>query len=183
MDVPGIACDACTLLNIVATGKSEDVLKAYGCPCFIVKTVRESETLYLRSMPEEDPAQPIYRVDLMALADAGILIDEELTGVERDTYIAYAQEVDDGEAMTASLALHRSWWLATDDGKARRFCESKGIHLLRTSEWLKHWSESAGVPVVELREVLRRIELKARFRPNSKDPLYLWWSNIYQSTS
>jgi len=179
MDVPGVACDACTLLNLIATDRPEEILPAYGCPCFIVKAVQSAETLYLRALPEDDPAQSIYKVDLSILGEKGVLTAVELTEQEQITYVAYARDIDDGEAQTAALAVHRGLWLATDDGKARRFAESKAIQLLRTSEWVKRWAEKDGIGPGAIRDALRQIEFKARFRPNSKDPLYTWWRNLY----
>jgi len=104
----------------------------------------------------------------------------ELSGdPEKELYVDYAAELDDGEAMSLALVYSRGFSMASDDRKARRlFMEEIPDlkRLLSTSQILKDWSEKIGLDSTELRQVLIEVSRRGRFFPNSGDTHFAWWS-------
>jgi predicted nucleic acid-binding protein len=98
---------------------------------------------------------------------------------EKELYVDYATQLDDGEAMSLALVHSRGFSMASDDRKARRlFTEEIGDlkRLLSTSRILKEWSEKAGMNTADVKQVLTDVSRRGRFFPNSGDTHFDWWS-------
>lgn len=160
----GVIWDACGLVNLAATARAEEVLRAMGCQSYVVREVREKEATHLRPIPEEDPQGQLVPIDFTPLLQAGLLQDVTLAAAEHATFVGFAGLVDDGEARTAAVAVHRGLWMATDDRGALRLLRSLSAPLtaLTTPEWVSHWATTTGAGPQALGEVLRRIQLCAR---------------------
>ena len=168
--------DACVLINILASGRAQEILT--GCEYkFGICTVVSKKSIYLRAA---DPNAPPDTVDLEPFVKSKCLTVYALTGNQEQTlYVDYAADLDDGEAITLSLAFSRGFTVATDDRKARRiFLEDTGdmTRLLSTPQILKSWSPRAGLTAVELKKMLLEVSRRGRFSPHSGDPEFTWWS-------
>ncbi len=181
MSRAGLIWDACTLLNLAASGRIEVILASIGCKNFVVKEVRVEEVLYLRPLPEEDPRGELVSFDLLPLLEAGLLEDCELTADEQETFVRFAGRIDDGEAKTAAVALHRGYRVATDDRSALRLLGAltPPISTWTTLQWLKRWADQEQVGSEEMRAVLRNIRIRSNYRPRNRDPLYDWWESHF----
>jgi predicted nucleic acid-binding protein len=169
--------DACVLINLLASGEAEEVLRSAEHDSFICVAV-EKEAVYLRT---EDPNSPLELVSLVPYVETGLLTVCNVTGnQEMELYVDYAAELDDGEAMSLAIALSRDFVLATDERKARRlFLEAVRDHkrLVSTSDLIRAWAEGASVPAERLKSTLLRVESRARYQPPSADANYRWWSD------
>ena len=166
--------DACVLINLVASGRFEDIARDGGWR-FVVAAAVCAETHYTR-----DPATgERVSIDLAAYFAAGLLerMDVE-TEAERTAYIAYAaQRLDDGEAMSLALAQARQLALATDDRRAWLLVEQESVpvELHSTVSVLQQWEALCQVPAGEVRQVLERIRSGARFVPRATTADHTWW--------
>ena len=147
--------DACCAINLLASGAADEILQALPHEVAVARLVFEREVLYVRAedgeVPVEDegarPEEVGVELSLRPLADEGLLhVLEPETHEEHATWVDLALQLDDGEAMTGALAIHRNALLATDDRKAirvlgQRLPESR---ILRTSELLKVWADGVG---------------------------------------
>lgn len=144
---------------------------------FGICSVVKNESIYLRGADLNAPPEA---VKLDALLESDRLTVFELSGdEEKELYVDYATELDDGEAMSLALVCSRGFSMASDDRKARRlFTEEIGDlkRLLSTSHILKEWSEKAGMNAADLKQVLTEVSRRGRFYPNSGDPHFAWWS-------
>jgi hypothetical protein len=174
---PGLIWDACGLLNLAATTHASEVLEALGCPSYVTAFVRTGEVFYLRSLPEEDPRQALRPVDLTPLLETGLLQAVELEVVEQATFVEFARDLDDGEAHTAAVAVHRRLHVVTDDRRALRALAalSPPVPVLTTPDWVKEWADTGAVAPDVLADTLRRIQISARFSPRRTHPLRNWW--------
>lgn len=167
--------DACVLINLLASGEVEGILRAAARDSFICSAV-EGESIYLRT---EDPAAPLEAVDLGSLVASGLLTVCRLEGAsEAELYVDYAGALDDGEAMSLAVALSRGFILATDERKARRlFLEAAAdpLRLVSTSDLLRSWAEAEAARGGRLKEALLRIEKRARYQPPVTDANHQWW--------
>lgn len=172
--------DACVLINLLASGEIEGILRVAARNSLICSAV-EGESIYLRT---DDPKSPLDLIDLHPLIDSGLLTVCHLEGdYEAELYIDYASALDDGEAMSLAIALARGLVLATDERKARRlFLEAAGDtkRLTSTSELLWQWAEAEAVAAGRLKAALLHIERRARYQPPNTDPNHRWWVDATQ---
>jgi hypothetical protein len=99
---------------------------------------------------------------------------------EAITFINLAREMDDGEAMTCALAIHRQCDVATDDRKARRVLSGRAprVPIISTLAIVKQWADLVGVTKAELKAILLNIWSGANYYPGEREPLYAWWVDI-----
>lgn len=172
--------DACVLINLLASGEVEGILRSASMDSYICSAV-EGESIYLRT---EDPKNPIEPIDLRPLIGSGLLAVCHIEGdQEAELYVDYASALDDGEAMSLAIALSRGFHLATDERKARRLFLEAGADAQRlpsTSELLRRWSEAELVPPAKLKASLLNIERRALYQPPTSDPNYQWWLDSCQ---
>ena len=146
---------------------------------FGICSVVKNESIYLRATDLNAPPE---EVKLDAYLESNRLTVFELSGdEEKELYVDYAAELDDGEAMSLALVYSRGFSMASDDRKARRlFTEEIGDlkRLLSTSQILKECSEKAGMNPADLKQILTEVSRRGRFFPNSGDPYFAWWSKV-----
>lgn len=98
---------------------------------------------------------------------------------ENETYIDLASELDDGEAITISLALHNHCAIATDDRKALRVISNlSSITTISTLELVKKWSDTKKIDDAEIKHVLLNMLFCASYQPSEREPLQNWWKSI-----
>ena len=180
--------DACCAINLLASSAADEILQALPHEVAVARLVFEREVLYVRAEDGEVPVETEVahpeevgvELSLRPLADQGLLhVLEPETHEEHATWVDLALQLDDGEAMTGALAIHRNALLATDDRKAIRVLGQRlpEHRILRTSELLKDWADG-GAPTEGVRDALEGIEHRASFRPPRGDPLAEWWAQI-----
>ena len=174
---PVAILDACVLINLLATGRAEEILSSSD-HSFAICTVVRIESIYLRAA---DPSAPPEEAKLDGLVESGCLKVLELSGNPEDAlYIDYAGQLDDGEAMSLALAQSRGLFMATDDRKARRLFTEEvqdSGRLLSTAGILRRWSEKIRMERNELKKLLLEVSRRGRFFPQPGDPDFVWWSD------
>ena len=167
--------DTCVLINILATGRVAEMVRVIA-PMLMVCPAVSDESLYLRPFEAEGRPEP---VDLQKLITAGLLTPCPMEeGTEVDLYVTYAEELDDGEAMTLAITQSRHLALATDERKARRLARENApqLSMISTTEIIRAWAE--GKDPSDVTAVVHSILTRARFRPADSDPLTLWWNKM-----
>jgi predicted nucleic acid-binding protein len=168
--------DACVLINLLASGRFEDI--ASGCGLrFAVATVVAQEAMYLHNAHSGEREM----IEIKPLIEKGIL--ETLAAESEDEklrYIELALNLDDGEAESVAIAEARSFGLATDDRKARNLIqrEKLKIELWSTCSLLQHWQGKCSVSDRELKSILANIFERARYRPKFGHPDFDWWIKL-----
>lgn len=173
-----LALDACVLLNLLATGVVDQILAPAAQRIFVCDLVRD-ESFYLKNDDGSD--EPVL-IDLQTYFDQKIIHLCSLeNALERQAFVDFAAQLDDGEAMTIAIALSRSMFLATDDKKARRIFRENTSHggtLLSTSDLVREWAETNKRSFIEIKSILIRIETIARYFPPQSDNNYGWWNSF-----
>lgn len=175
--MPDAAIDACCLIDLLASGDAEAILRASALTWQLPSAV-QGEIQYRR---QYDPAQPgktiNVPVDLSAMIASGLLtVCNPQTQREMDRFTHYATVFrSDGEAMCLALAEERNWVVATDDRKAIRVAQQAGLTVVSCPELVKAWADATGRDQAALNKVLQDIQVLAQFTPNSTMPEYQWW--------
>jgi len=172
-----VVIDACCLIDLLASGHAEAILRACG-HAWHIPTAVQVEVKYVR---QHDPAQPghvvLVEADLSPLLGAGVLTACQTDNQhESHRFTQYATQFrSDGEAMCLALAECRGWPVATDDRKAIRVAQQAGLTVFSCPELVKTWDDRIHPEQSALIRVLHDIELLAQFRPNPSLPQYQWW--------
>ena len=179
--IDSLLLDANCLLNLYATDRLREITVALSYQFWIADYVVEHEAFYIwrPSLTENrDVQEP---VDLTPLLEEDQIQLMSLESPEEEaTYVNLAAYLDDGEAITGALALHRDCSIATDDRKARRILSkyAPSVGLVSTLELLKRWAEERQVPMDELGVAMAKMRSGASYVPGTRDPLCEWWRSI-----
>jgi hypothetical protein len=177
-----VLLDACCLLNLYATRQIEEILRTIPAR-FAVAERAAAEALYVLHGGSGDDANDREPVDLQPLITAGLLeILQPETEGELASFVNFAAELDDGEAMTCALAVHRSAAVATDDRKALRILQAGApqVSMHTTTDLIKSWADSRQITGSPLKKVLIDVQERACFAPGKHDPLQAWWDAMFR---
>lgn len=169
--------DACVLINLCATRHLAPIAE-YLDVDFVVAREVSGEALYVHADGEPGPER--VRIDIERLVSEGIIQIFDLEDSEFATFVAIAARLDDGEAATMALAVHRGLPLATDDRAALRLIEAEYPMLdsLSTSEIVRRYYEQADLSTSDIAVVLSAIERHASYVPPARDPQATWWRSV-----
>lgn len=163
--------DACCAINLFATSYAGEILVAFAQPIAIAQFVVERELLDLAAVLPSDKSSVSEHLAKIGIVTVAMLEEDE------EQFLVLASQLDDGEAITAAIAMTRGWAIATDDRRVPSVLAKAGVvmRVVTTPELVKHWVEHTQIDRLLLRSVLGDIETKARFRPWRSHPLYTWW--------
>jgi hypothetical protein len=175
--MPDAAIDACCLIDLLASGDAEAILRASGITWHLPSAV-QSEVKYCRQHDRTQPGKTVtVPVDLSALISLGQLTvcnPQDQPELDRFTHYAAAFR-SDGEAMCLAIAEQRKWVMATDDRKAIRLAHQAGVTVVSCPELVKTWADATGPDQAALNKVLQDIQVLAQFKPNATMPECQWW--------
>lgn len=179
---PGLAIDACNLVNLYASGRLEEILLTIPVPVFITSKVCDEEAKYIWGGPDDDVKSQIELVQLQPYIERSLLQRVELiTELEQSAWVYFASYgLRDGEATTGAIAYSRGWAIGTDEHKARSIFARNVPHLqlLTTQELVKFWVDETDPPIGDVQLVLRNIELRGNYTVTSRNILYDWWQHF-----
>lgn len=171
MTNPPLLLDTCVVLSLYATRRLEEILHANPGPFLIAEAVlRESLYIYV----DVDGAPEKERIPLEQFLESGVLsVIEPQSDGEFQALIDLSLKLDEGEAMTCALALHRGYRIATDEKKTIKLIGSQ-VSIVGTLDMVREWAGAASVPQAMMREVLAAIENRG-YVPGAD---YSWWKQV-----
>ncbi len=107
------------LLNLYATEHFREITGSLREQVGVADFVLKEEALFIhREAPTDGQDEPV-PVDLPPFVSEGLVEVLYLQSPDEEaTFVDLSAPIDDGEAVTAALALHRGCSIATDDRKA-----------------------------------------------------------------
>lgn len=174
---PTIFLDACCLLNLFATGRVHEILKALPYEFGLAEPVL-GEVLRLRrptAAEGEDPFEPLSAQQVITAGSATLFRLEEAE--ELAQWVRFAAQLGDGEAATCALAVVHSGGVATDDRKALGLLARSEPTLLRlqTPQLLAEWADRAALSKAQVQHLVTEVRDRARFVPRRDAPHADWW--------
>jgi predicted nucleic acid-binding protein len=171
VDKAVLIVDACTGINVLATGRWAEIFAAGGWQPVMPRQAA-AETLFVYE--EDGERKP---VDLGAMADAGMLEIWEPVDDEVGEMLRHVVRLGAGEAASLAIGRSRGLPLATDDRPARAAAaEEPAVRVISTAELMHTWAK--GRPAQDVRAALAAIAGRAAFRPPLSDPLAEWWDEV-----
>ena len=132
--------------------------------------VLEQEALYTWLPDSTGTRERQEPLDISSHIREGLIQVMRLEQLEEElTFVDLAASIDDGEAVTGAIALHRGCSVATDDRKARRVLGElePPVSLVSTLELLKLWTQEGSVSDVELRSAMVSMRIGASIFPQT----------------
>jgi hypothetical protein len=174
-----VLLDACCLINFLATGRLEDILRTLPCEFATSRFIVTNEVLSLKSSPvpgvptkrESISSERLERLDCLTILEAAS--EDE---VAEAAWLA--KELDGGEASIYALAVTRGGAVATDDVRALRVLRrlAPEVPTVQTPELLYEWAHLARLSNDEIGKALWAVKQRAHFHPRRDAPQFDWWS-------
>lgn len=181
-----VILDASCTINLFASGHMDGILEAIPSSVAVAAYVREQEALRINARSGEGGTRIPEPIDLQPLVDRGLLIVvSPESEAENESYVNFAAVLgDDGEAITAAIALHRNWAIAIDDRSAANLFqrEAPQIQLIATPELIKHWVDTLKPADAVVRLALEDVRFGARYAPGKTHFLYDWWHSYEEKS-
>ena len=153
---------------------------ASGCPEAIFRTLPQIAILdYVYEVEARWVENPYEEVKLNPLIERGLITVVSLTEVEEETAVNLSYYLDNGEAYSGAIAIHRNWTLAIDERKAVSHFKRTypNIPLLRTPDIVKNWVEQDRPDENSIATAIKNIRGRAKFTAQSNHPLLSWWNH------
>jgi predicted nucleic acid-binding protein len=178
---PLVLLDACVIVNLYATRCLGEIVATVAGTVAIVDVVKRESQHVRRGGTGEDRNEldPINLEPLISARAIRVLTSDD--DAELMTFIDLTRELDNGEAMTAAVAIHRGGIVVTDDQKAARLLRENGVPLQSTLALCKVWADTAAESQEVVRTALNAIRERGRYEPPRSHPLRTWWETMLLS--
>lgn len=168
-------------MNLYASRKMAEIIASIAEQVAVSIYVKNEEALFVYQKSKRETPQERNAVDLSALIDQNLItVVHYESEAEKITFANLtSHRLDDGEAATGAIAIHRNWALATDDRRTQRYFAQHFSHiqLISTPQLLKHWSDSVAPDTQVISEALIAIETRANYWVSQRNTLYRWWQS------
>ncbi len=176
MNPRDVVTDACSMLNLLATGRSVEIIRAVGFRLLIVD-LAAGEVRCLVGSPDGEGNCPEIPVDLTPLMESGVLRVIAADEISADNLVDAAARLADVDALGVALARQLGHALLSDDGKVRRvfgeLCPASELH--SSLQVVRRATKLLSYPDRIIRELLRAMRHAANFDPPRLDPERDWF--------
>jgi predicted nucleic acid-binding protein len=178
--VDDLLLDVCVAINLAASGVDLNELAGASAVRFLLTTVAAAEALWLAPLELGGQRELI---EVEGLVDSGRLQLVDLAEDELEKFIAFAREIDDGEAATFAVATNRDLPVATDDRRAQRLALANvpPISIIGTTQLLKTWVDASAVEPERAAEMVHAVERRASYIPRRDDQHLAWWVTLRET--
>jgi hypothetical protein len=173
-----VVVDACSALNLFATGRAIEILRAADLQLIVLPEVA-GETQYLLGDDDlDDDGEPRHLpIDWSSVLSSGLASQRSLPDEALPGFVELAAHLTDNDARCAAMARHLGCALLSDDGKVRRTFTAKcpSLTLLSIVSVVRMAAEKLGLSRRELGQLFHHMRRRARFEPARRDPAFDWY--------
>ena len=173
-----LAADACVLINLVATRRPAELLRALGCK-LVTTPQAAAQVRFIAGPPDEEGGPTRIAVDPGVLM-AGLLDVRAVPPDGFDLFVRCAVDLDDADASAIALSSALGVALATDDAAERRVAarEAPGVKLVRTLSLIREAAGAMGLEGEPLADLARNLRAGGNFLPPRGDPDGDWFGKL-----
>lgn len=179
-----VVIDACCTLNLLATKREVDIVRALDLR--LLETPQTSgQVIYLSTPPDDDGKRGKHAASTEALRKAELLSTHPFdTDALADALVNAAAEIEDKDASCIALAGVLEAPLLCDDRKARRVAKQlfPKLVLLSTLDVLADAALRLGWERTELALVANDLMWGGNFAPPKGDPRSEWYAELIRTS-
>ena len=177
-----IAVDACVILNLLATRRAAELLRALDTS-LIATPLAAAQVQYLAGPPDEEGHPTREKVDLADLMAGGHLEVKDVPAPALELYVRCASDLHEADASSIALAAGFGIALATDDGLERKVAarEAPGLEIVGTLALLRRGSAAIGMNQGILVQLALDLRVRGNFLPPRQDPDREWYQKLLSS--
>ena len=171
-----LVIDACSAINLLATGREVELLRAVDFRGIITPEAR-AEVVFLAGPLGDDGAKTKILIDMTPLDHAGLIETLPLDGSCIDEFIRCAVRLRDVDAGCLALAASLGLPLLTDDGKARRVFKElyPDGRTLSTLQLVRQAAATLSLDEDTISRLLHNMHERGNFSPPRSDPESDWY--------
>jgi hypothetical protein len=174
-----VIVDACCIINLYATDRMGDILRAAPVRFAVCSYVKDTEALAVNDGVDTDGNPKQTPVDLQPLVSAGLLeivVPDWSILSPHIIMLAKGGIRGMGEKISGAIAHNKDWAIATDDRDAQRKLAAlmPRTQIVTTLELVRNWADMENVTTDVLREVLSRIQVRGNYIFPPSHQLYGW---------
>lgn len=176
MAAASVVVDACSSINLFATGRAVEIVRAAGLQLVVLPEV-SGEAQYLLGDFDDDGERTHVPIDWAPLFTSGLASRQSFPDEAVPVLVEFAEHLTDNDARCAAMARHLGFGLLSDDGKVRRTFAAKcpTLMLLSIVSVVRLAGKQLGLKRPALGELFRQMRERARFEPSRKDPEFDWY--------
>jgi len=162
------------------------ILGALPVPTIIARVVyNQEQPLRILRENKEGEGLVVEHIDLQPILNTGLLVMASLTSeAEYAKMVDLATVLEDGEAITAALALQRRWAIGVDGPATTALLRQHlpDVQIVSTPILIQQWVERSRPPSRALRAALQNMHQGTGYAPPVHHPLYPWWQEVLDTT-
>lgn len=171
-----VVVDACSLINLIATGRAEELLEGLGLRLVATPRVLE-EVRFLSNPPNDEGVRVKVPIDLSELIRGGHLMSQVLPEGAQPLFILAAEQLPDNDASVIALAGTLDVPLVSDDGKIRRIAREllPSVTLRTTLGIIRLGCVALSLPRQDELRIAYNLRWRGNFLPPRDDPDADWF--------
>jgi predicted nucleic acid-binding protein len=177
MDKKPVVMDACCMLNLLATGRELEIVRALDLLLLETPQVNR-EPMYLSTAPDEDGVRRREPASTDALRSAGFLRTYALSTEELiNAFVLAAARINDADASCIAVAGILAVPFATDDRKERKIAAElfPEVVILSTLDLIQEAALELAWSTSELVNVATNLRWRGNFAPPRRDLRGEWY--------
>lgn len=182
-----VILDASTVINLYATKRMTEIVRAVPAQCAVSTYVKQREALAVYEGAGIEGERKRIPIDLehMIANKLLYLCDHNLSSItNRIVELAGEGIRGMGEKICAAIAIEYDWAVALDDYSATVKLNRlmPGMQTITSLDILKYWYDQEDVSVSELNEVLLNLQLRGNYVISKKHHLFYWEKKYLEIT-
>jgi predicted nucleic acid-binding protein len=175
-----LVIDACCTINLLATGREVEIVKALEV-CLLDTPYTSGEPTAVWSRPDHEGRRVREPASTAALRSCGLLVTRSLdTEALHDAFALASQRIRGADASCVALAGVLGLPLATDDHKQQLIARElfPGITLTSTLEVVHDAGLALGWDDDQLAAIAAELRWRGNFAPPRQDPRAAWYTAL-----
>lgn len=180
-----VVIDACCTLNLLATKRALDIVRALSWQLLNTPRVA-AEALFLWTAPDADGERSKEPTSIAELLACGHLTTHPLdSDALNDAFVEAAARITDSDASCIALAGVLGVPLLSDDRKERRIALElfPRMELISTLDMLHDAAAALSLSEQELSHIANAMRWGGNFAPPRQDPRAAWYASLLRTTS
>lgn len=174
-----VVVDACGLLNLLATGREIDLVRAVSWTLIMTEFAR-GETLYLDSRPDAAGRRRRAPASTELLEQSGLFTVRMLDDDWIHAFVQCAEQLPDSDASCVALAGTLGYPLLSDDSRISKVASQlySSLELISTLDLVRNAANALALGRLDLVVLAQNLRWRGNFLPPRGSPHREWYASL-----